>query len=79
MNLGLRSILLLQVLGFAFCTTAGALLSDLIDETWIIAVGIGVGLIVASAIGAFLEARKPLKHQNKIESYSKRILFTLFC
>jgi hypothetical protein len=66
-------------LGFAFCTAVGALLSDLIDETWIIAVGIGVGLIVASAIGAFPEARKPLKHQNKVESYFKRILFTLFC
>jgi hypothetical protein len=79
MNLGSLSRLLLQVFALAFCTIVGALLSDLIDETWIIAVMIGVGLIVASAVGALLEARKPALHQNKIESCSKQILFTLFC
>jgi hypothetical protein len=79
MNLGSLSRLLLQVLAFAFCSIVGTLLSDLVDEAWIIAVGIGVGLIAASTIGALLEARKPITHQNKIEAYSKRMLFTLFC
>jgi undecaprenyl pyrophosphate phosphatase UppP len=75
MNIGSWSRLLLQVLAFALCTIIGTLLSDWIDETWIIAVSIGAGLIVASVIGVLLEVRKPIKHQNKIEGYSKRILF----
>jgi hypothetical protein len=76
MNLGSLSRLLLQVLGFAFCTIVGALISDLMDETWITAVGIGFGLIIASAIGALLEIKKPIAHPDKIENYSKRIPFS---
>jgi hypothetical protein len=78
-NRGSLLRLLLQVFGFAFCVLAGILLSELTDEVWCIAVGIGVGLIVGSAIGVILEVRKPITHQNSIESYTKRILFILYC
>jgi len=79
MNRGSLTRLLLQVSAFAFCTIVGALLSDVTGEEWVIAAGTGVGLIAASAVGLLLETKKPVTNQNKIESYPKRILFTLFC
>ena len=56
-----KSLLRLLLLAFVFatCAAVGILLSALTDETWLAPVGIGIGFIVCSAVGAYAEAKKP--------------------
>jgi len=54
-----KSLLRLLLLAFVFaaCAAVGILLSALTDETWLAPVGIGIGFIVCSAVGAYAEAK----------------------
>jgi uncharacterized membrane protein YfcA len=49
----------LLAFGFCFCAAIGIFVYTLTNEEWFAAVGIGVGLIVFSAIGAYIEMKKP--------------------
>jgi len=45
--------------GFCFCVAIGIFVYTSTGEEWFAAVGIGVGLIVFSAIGAYIDVKKP--------------------
>ena len=56
-----KSLLKVVVLafGFCFCAAIGIFVYTSTSEEWFAAVGIGVGLIVFSAIGAYIDMKKP--------------------
>jgi hypothetical protein len=49
----------LPAFGFCFCAAIGIFVYTSTSEEWFAAVGIGVGFIVFSAIGAFIDMKKP--------------------
>jgi len=51
--------LLLPAFAFAVCAFIGILLSTTTEETWAAAIGVGMGLIVFSVIGVWIETKKP--------------------
>jgi len=51
--------MLLLVFGFGFCVAIGIFLYASTNEEWLLAIGIGVGFIVFSAIGFYIDMKKP--------------------
>ena len=45
--------------GFCFCVAIGIFVYTSTGEEWFAAVGIGAGFIVFSAIGAYIDVKKP--------------------
>jgi hypothetical protein len=51
--------MLLLAFGFGFCAAIGIFLYASTNEEWLLAIGIGVGFIVFSAIGFYIDMKKP--------------------
>ena len=49
----------LLAFGFCFCVAIGIFLYTSTNEEWFAAVGVGVGLLVFSAIGTYIEMKNP--------------------
>jgi len=49
----------LLAFGFCFCAAIGIFVYTSTAEEWFVAAGIGVGFIVFSAIGAYIDVKKP--------------------
>lgn len=70
--------ILLQISALVSCVVVGILLSESMEETWIIPVWIAIGIEIFSVIGVFAETRKPRTSQNRIGTYPK-ILPIFYC
>ena len=65
----------LPAFGFCFCAAIGIFVYTSTSEEWFAAVGIGVGFIVFSAIGAYIDMKKQVSRVGVFRiSYFQTIL-----